>query len=284
MTNDSRGLTITELMISIALLGMVIAAAASFFIYQSGYGRTASVQKRARENINLAMTILRSDIQHAGFGVNDKPRLALFLRDLDGDVYKELYVNYGTFLETSTASSFNVFDEFAYFDGNGSTTVSLSDWSHITFHEQEASFLMVDSGPPTVDPIGLTSLTAGTVTADSNMLTGVAHAPAIQYRYDPAQKALLRNDDILIGGEPYYSVEDFRIRARFFANSSDFWSPSSTDSTLNFDMQDVENLRELEITTAYKMKMSDQTSLDDSQTYEKTIRVAPRALVLQQQQ
>lgn len=280
--NDSRGFTITELMISVALLGAVIASAASFFIYQSGYGRTSATQKRTRENITLAMNMIRHDILHAGYGVNDRPTLALRLNNQDGDVYKNLYVNYGRFLSNEvTSSTVNVFSDYAYFEGDGGNSVSVDGWSGISFHPFESNKLMVESN----DPLDLVEIQNGVVQTDTgqNMYAGTAYTPGISYTYDSTKKALLRNGEVILGGEPYFSVEDFQIRARFVVGTDDFWSPVATDTNKDFEVQDITNLRALEITTQYKMKMSEGASVDKSTLYSKTIQVAPRALVLQQQ-
>jgi hypothetical protein len=115
------------------------------------------------------------------------------------------------------------------------------------------------------------------------MYAGTAYTPGISYTYDSTKKALLRNGEVILGGEPYFSVEDFQIRARFVVGTDDFWSPVATDTNKDFEVQDITNLRALEITTQYKMKMSEGATVDKSTLYSKTIQVAPRALVLQQQ-
>ncbi len=284
--NHDKGLTITELMVSIALLGLVIASAASFFMYQSAYGRSASTMKRTRENITLAMSMIRHDVLHSGYGVGDRPGLAMWMRDksLSDNVYKELYVNYGTFIRSELTTSFiDVFDDYAYFvpsSSNSQTTIS--DWSDITFHSFEADSLLLEDA----DPINLVKLENGIVEAGQPMTSGTAYAPGISYTYDSSKKALLRNGEVILGGEPYFSVEDFSVRARFYdaATTSDFWSPVSTSTIFDFDQQDINQLRAIEITTFYKMKTAEgENALEKSPLYQKTIQVAPRSIVLQQQ-
>lgn len=282
--NHYKGFTMTELLVSIALLGLVIASAASFFIYQSAYGRSASTMKRTRENIALAMSMIRHDVLHSGYGVGDRPRLAMWMRNKSGNVYKELYVNYGTFIRSElTSSSIDVFNGYAYFVPSSPTSsVPISDWSDVTFHSFEADSLLVESS----DPIDLSDLTNGTVTAGQPMTSGTAYAPGISYKYDSSKKALLRNGEVILGGEPYFSVEDFSVRARFYdtATTSDFWSPVSTSNIFDFDQQDINQLRAVEVTALYKMKTAEgANALEKSPVYEKTIQVAPRSIVLQQQ-
>lgn len=96
---DSRGFTIAELMVAIVLTSLIIVVAMAFFIYQTTHGREATKTRASRESLSLAMLMLRQDIMHAGFGVSDKPELAVYMSDKINNAYTRLYINYGTFLE-----------------------------------------------------------------------------------------------------------------------------------------------------------------------------------------
>jgi len=52
VTRSNEGFTLVEMLVAVALLGLVIAAAASFFAYQAGHGKYMAKDKSFREEVS----------------------------------------------------------------------------------------------------------------------------------------------------------------------------------------------------------------------------------------
>ncbi|MEJ2718369.1 MAG: hypothetical protein P8182_14735, partial [Deltaproteobacteria bacterium] len=138
---------------------------------------------------------------------------------------------------------------------------------------------------------------------------GPNYAPAICYKLQQRDASkpynastnpytkLTRNGEVILGGEPQFEVNDFRVRAMFY-ESGDVWSPDcggepNCIASLNFvnasSNSKMANLRVVEITVVYRL--SQQRMIRDTTTnappteqwtrdYKRTIRVSPRVVVL----
>ncbi len=76
---NSKGFTLVEMMVAAGLLALALAGAMSFFIYQSRTGADSSKFKTARQDLTLALTLMKRDITLAGCGVAGDKTLSLVL-------------------------------------------------------------------------------------------------------------------------------------------------------------------------------------------------------------
>lgn len=117
--NDSKGFTIVEMLVAAGLLGLALAGAMSFFVFQSQKGADATRLKVARENLTLALMLIQRDIMAAGYGTMgasgvDPKTLSFVIKanygvdQVTGMLFNskdttttpdKLHIGYGTFLD-----------------------------------------------------------------------------------------------------------------------------------------------------------------------------------------
>ncbi|MBI5572124.1 MAG: hypothetical protein HY914_19430 [Desulfomonile tiedjei] len=103
---DTRGFTVTEALVGMAILIVAILGAMSFFIFGSSRAQESFRYKSVEEILASATSLITYDIQRAGFGLfpgqgPSYPNLALFVADGGGTtnpIPDELYVSYSQYL------------------------------------------------------------------------------------------------------------------------------------------------------------------------------------------
>ena len=310
---NTKGFTVLEYVVALTLLSLVIIMVVTMFRSQSQYGRDTGKEIAVDEAVSMALMLIRQDIMHAGLGVADTPRLAVFLQDDagDGSGYRELFLSYGRFLETSYELPDNVFSDSAYANISGSDISEdafISDTGRYKYMQPAdvGAMLAYDAGTDTVSSHEVTKVTDGTGTfapypymfTVTGSVSGKV-APAIVYKVlnssqfpsscAPPTSALIRNFDasgcgrIILGGEPNFRVTSFRVKAQFFVKGTGaVWAPPS-----GFAAMFPRNLRYLEVTIGYQIKretlaQKTGTAPGWSRTFSKSIMVAPRTVMLGQ--
>jgi prepilin-type N-terminal cleavage/methylation domain-containing protein len=253
IARSDKGFTITEMLVAVALLGMIIAATASFYKYQAGHGKYTAKDKSFRDEVSMAMFMIRNDIMHAGYGIGEQDKLALFPNDSDGSAYRQLYVNYGRFLDSAiTTSLLNVFQDTAYFDGADATSFLASNLDgKYTERDMDALIMGFTNASNEVTNVSVTSFLYDFVTSRFNptgLSAGRLYVPAVSYKLE--NNALLRNGQVILGGSNYFHVTAFKIRALFLIGTTDLWAPENGA----FANQQIANLRSIEVKTEYKFK------------------------------
>jgi prepilin-type N-terminal cleavage/methylation domain-containing protein len=103
---------------------------------------------------------------------------------------------------------------------------------------------------------------------------GATAAPAISYKdvqgSGTSTGKLLRNGVPIMGGDAYVDVNNFQVRCQFADGS---WQTTNTSPS---------SLRMVEITISYRMNRGKGDQFLWSPTYTRTLRVAPRTVVLKQ--
>jgi hypothetical protein len=279
-------------MVAITLTGLIIIVAMAFFMFQSTHGREATTTRVSREALSLAMLMLRQDIMHAGFGVADKPELALYLSNQSGGAYTRLYVNYSTYLSEA-------FQTVGYF------TPVTSTWTSDVLGPYDVGGLISDNVGAANRIATLTCTNPSgpapysySVTLGSGMVSTDNFAPVVSYAFENG--ALKRNGKVLLGDDPSdptaprdrtLRVTGFLVYAMFFTKISgvqtECWAPAlppGTDPSKrsdNFNNLPAADLRLVEATLQYQLRTEAAVKTGDqesgwSPTFSKTIRVAPR--------
>lgn len=90
-SNDSRGMTLVELMVSIAVTAVVMGLSLSFFLgqYQSYRQRKGAVE--ITQAAPAALEILKTDLMQAGWGVH--PQMAFYIEDGGGSKPDRIFIN-----------------------------------------------------------------------------------------------------------------------------------------------------------------------------------------------
>jgi type II secretory pathway pseudopilin PulG len=294
---NAKGFTVLEYVIALTLLSLIMVMVVTMFRSQSQYGRDTGKEIAVDEAVSMALMLIRQDIMHAGLGVADKPKLAVFLQTKVGSGYEELYLNYGRYLDTNYAVPDNVFAKPAYAKNMSGTQVNteafISQQTRYKYLQPSDVGAMISYDPSagTVTGHTITSTTAGETPYEYTFtvnpaLTGTV-APAI--RYSLQSNALMRNSETILGGETNFRVTSFSVRASFWdsATGSTVWSPTAGDSTKDFDKLLPSKLRYLEVTIGYQIRretLAQQTGTAAgwSRTISKSIMVAPRTVMLGQ--
>jgi len=219
------GFTIVEFIVALVLLSLVLVAAISFLMFQTGYGGEASKKRSFSDSASLALLMIRQDVMHSGYGLSGNLGLAVYLGDKKSDDtgYTSLYVNYGRYLGTAHADGADIFDAEACFSGDSSYYFPSSNTFKTTATE-------VDEPEKNMDPSkigGLIDSGGGvilfqrpyptdiggfyTYTLASSVAGGNEYAPAVCYRLEPLDRTqpynvnsnpytcLTRNGEVLLG-------------------------------------------------------------------------------------
>jgi type II secretory pathway pseudopilin PulG len=128
---NSKGFTITEILVTSLIVSLVILGGLSFFSYQSKYTTDAKTAKEVSETVASVLGLVASDVRKAGSGVSYLyPQLSLYASKDD------LYVNWAGFLD---------FDAYPIADDLAVSSVFAAN-----------SWFTVSAGGFTVDNVGLT--------------------------------------------------------------------------------------------------------------------------------
>jgi hypothetical protein len=276
-------------MVAIMLTGLIIIVAMAFFMFQTTHGREATTTRISREALSLAMLMLRQDIMHAGFGVADKPELAVYLSDKTADpaykqAYTRLYVNAGSCLMDP-------------FKRNAYDPLGVPSWSPPSVPPSlycppvpkpcwEIPLGPYDLGGLIADNAGaanrIATLTCAnpsgpapysySVTLGGGMTLTDNYAPVVSYTFE--NNALKRNGKVLLGDDPSdptaprdrtLRVTEFRVYAMFFTKvggvQREVWVPSrppGTDPSVqynnDFNNMNAADLRLVEATIEYQLR------------------------------
>ncbi len=310
---NAKGFTVLEYVVALTLLSLIMIMVVTMFRSQTEYGRDTGKEIAVDEAVSMAFMLIRQDIMHAGLGVVDKPKLAVFLQDDpgDGSGYRELYLNYGRYLKISydPDKNDNVFNRKAYEIASGSQISSnlfmpeadQADKDRQKQFMQPAdvgAMISYDVGTDTVSTHEVTNFTDNdgppqnteppfTFTVSPSLPGSRYVAPAIVYKVQ--SNALIRNFEfdvtsgirtggqIILGGEPNFRVTSFRLKANFKGN---VWAPDNG----TFASMQPTDLRYLEVTIKYQIRTETISAGNTgwSQTYSKSIMVAPRTVLLTQ--
>ena len=200
-----RGFTIVEFIVAILILSLVIVAAISFFIYQSGYGRDASKKRDVRETVALALLMIRQDIMHASYGVADKPQTGLYLKNPTSPrrptatrTENSMSITEDTFRPSYSVTP-NVFSSSGYFfmAGGSNWISSLGTYDIGCFLSDTPDVRDYDRPVAAIGTNYQYTLEAGAPNAN--------YAPGISYKIQRNAAAeiiaLLRNEQVILGAE-----------------------------------------------------------------------------------
>ncbi len=95
----SKGFSLVEMLVAAGVTAIFLVVMLPFFMFQTSQQTASSRAKYADQEVDLALTFMRRDIQEAGFGCRGHKELALYIIDggADGDP-DQLYINYGGYL------------------------------------------------------------------------------------------------------------------------------------------------------------------------------------------
>ncbi|MFC1835327.1 prepilin-type N-terminal cleavage/methylation domain-containing protein [Thermodesulfobacteriota bacterium] len=293
----SKGYTMVEMLVGLVLLGALIVAALTLVSVQSKHGGEVTYQRTARESVSLALMMIRNDVLHSGFGVVDRPELSFFMkRNKSSDkTYKQLYVNWGRYLTEDTTSTTNVFKHEAFFTGKAgsyyeptSNKITKYDVGYLIEDGKDVMCLQYDT---TLGKFNVRSLDSyGECAGAASLKWDSRYAPALGYicqDCDDATKfgALVRNGQVIFGGDDNLRATDLSIRALFYDESEpdpakkEKWSPNPNGITAyEFDQFDADELRAFEISLTYQMRQGRGAALTNPITT--VMRVSPRSIVL----
>ncbi|GEM_PF-1223842 len=290
--DDHKGFTIVELLVATALLALVVAAAASFFRYQSAYGKYLSKEKSFREEVSMAMFMIRNDIMNAGYAVADERKLALYVDGGGTDYYEKLFINFGKCIEenlTTSAYLPSVFKKYAYSSGADlqSFMASYLDGKY-SDNDTTALLIGLTDGAGYVTNVSWMGLDyspagGGKFTESGSTDDNYLYAPAVSYELK--DKCLKRNGQIILGGGPLFEVTGFYINVQFIdAALATFWVPDPVKG--GFSSQDPTGLRRIKVETRYRFKRGETRKEGGSwlpqwsPTFSRIMHVAPRTLIL----
>lgn len=94
----SKGFSLVEMMVAAGIMAVFLALVIPFFIFQTSQSAQSTRTKYSDQDVDLAFTLLRRDILHAGLGCRGHEALGIFVQDGGGTDPDELYVNYGGYL------------------------------------------------------------------------------------------------------------------------------------------------------------------------------------------
>jgi prepilin-type N-terminal cleavage/methylation domain-containing protein len=97
---SSKGFTLPEMLVAVLIVVITMAAAMSFFVFQSVSGYESFRTKAADEAVETALAIIKRDIRHAGLGVMNQLELAMLVKEGASGAPDELYLNYNAYLAT----------------------------------------------------------------------------------------------------------------------------------------------------------------------------------------
>lgn len=118
---NSKGFTLTEILVSSAVLGVVLAITLSFFVFYGRQSFNVSWAKRAEEAAQMAAAMIRRDVMESGYGVGSgtsdsaQPMLGLYVDDSGytgpgADRLDRLYVNFSEHLHEQGGDSMLIED------------------------------------------------------------------------------------------------------------------------------------------------------------------------------
>ncbi len=104
---NHKGFTLVELMLALAVGGLLLALVLPFFWGQSTYSYNSTQSRLANQSVDLVLALLKRDILQAGFGVAAvHPELALAkTAGADANTPDTLYLSYGDHLNIQGVTS-----------------------------------------------------------------------------------------------------------------------------------------------------------------------------------
>ncbi len=101
----SKGYSLVEMMVAAGVAAIFLAVALPFFVFQTSQQSESYRTKYADQEADLALTMIRRDIMHAGLGCRGHEALGIFVQDGGGTQPDELYVNYSNYLNMMGTAS-----------------------------------------------------------------------------------------------------------------------------------------------------------------------------------
>ena len=103
---NTRGFTILEILVALAIFSIVAAAAMSFYKFQTRQGTGSARKKIAQETATLALMALKRDIIGAGFAVAEaRKAMAMYVLDGGSSTPDEIYVNHCPYVDLDLGPS-----------------------------------------------------------------------------------------------------------------------------------------------------------------------------------
>lgn len=101
----SKGFSLVEMMVAAGVTAIFLVVALPFFVFQTSTQSESFRAKYADQESDLALSLIRRDVMHAGLGCRGHEALAIFVQDGGGTAPDELYLNYANYLNMLGSAS-----------------------------------------------------------------------------------------------------------------------------------------------------------------------------------
>ncbi len=218
-----NGFTLLELMVSLAILGIVVGAIFAIFGHQEESYVKGKRMKEIQETAQPAIEIIKKDLIMAGWAVD--PKMAFFIQDGGTGTSDSIYINDWTFVDEDELLD-EIYGYTTISSGSGTSAISIQDGDIDTsangkngicpkpsdirhcnddnnpdeFAAGIYQFIITDGTTTTGPSIGrITGYDGSTITLDRSV-QGTKVAPAIYYGVNSSRSSLQRSSISTPGG------------------------------------------------------------------------------------